>query len=125
MKQLFLIFIGGGAGSVLRYLLHQAISKAHNIPFPIGTLAVNILGSFLIGVVYALSLKAAIGDNIRLFLAVGLCGGFTTFSSFSFDSMQLLRNQQTLAFITYAVVSVIVCLTFVWLGDILGKALIK
>ena len=121
IKQLLLIFIGGGLGSVSRYLMGLFVHKIVQVAFPIGTLLVNVLGSFLIGFIYALFLKEAINHDVRLFLAIGFCGGFTTFSSFSFDSLQLLRNGQTLAFAGYIIASILLCFLFVWLGDYLGK----
>ena len=125
LKNLFLVFIGGGLGSILRYVVHYVISKKTITDFPVSTLLVNILGSFLIGFIYALSAKSAISDDTRLFMAIGICGGFTTFSSFSFDSIQLLRNGQVFMFGGYVLLSISLCIVFVLLGDLIGKSFIS
>lgn len=124
-KQLILIFIGGGLGSALRYVIHYITSKNLSIGFPVGTLLVNVLGSFAIGLIYALSFKTFINNDVRLFLTIGFCGGFTTFSTFAFDGLQLMRGSQPILFIAHVWSSVGLCLLFVWLGDYLGKLLIN
>lgn len=92
MKSLLLIFLGGGTGSVLRYLLTISIYRQGTTNFPWGTFAVNILGCILIGVFYTLTSRIHINNDIRLMLTIGLCGGFTTFSTFSNESLQLLKS---------------------------------
>ena len=82
MKSLLLIFLGGGTGSVLRYLLTISIYRQGTTNFPWGTFAVNILGCILIGVFYTLTSRIHINNDIRLMLTIGLCGGFTTFFHF-------------------------------------------
>jgi CrcB protein len=118
IKSLILVFLGGGLGSVLRSLTGKLFSF---IAFPIGPLLVNVLGSLLIGCLYALFSRQIIGENSRLLLAVGFCGGFTTFSTFSNESMHYLRSGQWGLFILYAVGSLLLCLLSVWLGDKLGS----
>lgn len=120
LKSLILVFIGGGLGSVLRSLAGKLFSFA---TFPLGTLLVNVLGSLLIGFLYALFSRQIIGEDYRLLLAVGFCGGFTTFSTFSNESLHFLRNGQWGPFILYAVGSLLLCLLFVWIGDRLGSRL--
>lgn len=117
-KSLLLVFIGGGLGSVLRSLTGKLFSF---ISFPMGTLIVNILGSLLIGLLYALFSRQIIGDDYRMLLAVGFCGGFTTFSTFSNESLHYLRSGQMGLFILYALGSLLLCLLSVWLGDKLGS----
>lgn len=107
IKTLIAVFVGGGLGSIMRYgaqlLLHERIAA---YTFPWATFAVNIAGSFLIGLFYALSAKFSLSDDVRVFLTAGLCGGFTTFSTFSNDSLALLRQGEVGIFVCYAVMSV-------------------
>ena len=107
MKSLLLIFLGGGTGSVLRYLLTISIYRQGTTNFPWGTFAVNILGCILIGVFYTLTSRIHINNDIRLMLTIGLCGGFTTFSTFSNESLQLLKSGLYPSFFTYIIGSVV------------------
>lgn len=92
-RTLLLIGIGGFIGSAGRYLLQQLIQKNFPTSFPLGTFWVNIIGCFIIGAVYGLSEKGnLLTPEWRLFLATGICGGFTTFSSFAFENISLLRE---------------------------------
>ena len=116
-KSLLLVFIGGGTGSVLRSLIGKLFSF---IAFPFGTLIANVLGCLLIGFLYALFNRQIMGEDYRLLLAVGFCGGFTTFSTFSNESLHYLRSGEWGLFILYAVASLLLCLLSVWLGDKLG-----
>ncbi|MDR0895105.1 MAG: fluoride efflux transporter CrcB [Prevotellaceae bacterium] len=106
-KELIYIFIGGGTGSVLRYmvqqLLHERIVPYH---FPWATFVVNLLGSFLIGLFYTLSDRFNLSPEVRLFLTTGLCGGFTTFSAFSNDGVTLLKGGFYGTFLLYTLLSV-------------------
>ncbi|MDR0961972.1 MAG: fluoride efflux transporter CrcB, partial [Mediterranea sp.] len=106
-KEFIYIFIGGGAGSVLRYtvqsLLHERIVPYH---FPWATFLVNLLGSFLIGLFYTLSERLHFSTEVRLFLTVGICGGFTTFSTFSNDGVALLKGGFYGTFFLYTLLSV-------------------
>jgi fluoride exporter len=117
-KQLALIFLGGGLGSVLRSVVGKWFSFA---VFPLGTMMVNVLGCFLIGFLYALFSRHAIGEEYRLLLAVGFCGGFTTFSTFANENLHLLRDGQWMMFIFYVIITQLLCLLSVWLGDKVGN----
>jgi CrcB protein len=93
MNNLFLIAVGGALGSVSRYGCQRWIYQLHPHPFPFGTFAVNIVGSLLIGLFYAASEKGNLmSAEWRLFLTTGFCGGYTTFSTFSFETVSLLRE---------------------------------
>lgn len=95
-RLLIAIFLGGGTGSVLRYcvqmMLHERIVP---YSFPWATFTVNILGSFLIGLFYTLSARFNLSTEVRLLLTTGLCGGFTTFSTFSNDGLILIKQEST------------------------------
>lgn len=116
LKNFLLIGIGGAAGSMLRYTAALIISNRN---FPYSTFAVNIIGSFIIGIVMAFSLKNAnFQNNWQLLLATGLCGGFTTFSAFTFENLQLMQNGRYLISILYISGSLIAGMLAVWLGYI-------
>lgn len=107
MRILLIIGAGGFLGSIARYLSQQGISKMIPVLFPYGTLAVNIIGCFLIGIFYALSERTqALTPEWRLFLTTGFCGGYTTFSTFTYDAYQLIREGQYVSVSVYAAVSV-------------------
>lgn len=108
LREFLAIFIGGGTGSAIRYgiqlLMHERIT-AYN--FPWATFSVNIIGSFLIGMFYAMSDKFNWPVELRLLLTAGLCGGFTTFSTFSNDNLMLLRQEEGIICMVYVISSVI------------------
>lgn len=101
----------------VQLLIHERMTP-HG--FPWATLTVNVTGSFLIGLFYALSAKMGLPDEVRLFLTAGLCGGFTTFSTFSNDSLELLRQGEGSLFVVYAIVSfsmgILGCVAGGWAG---------
>lgn len=126
MKDLFYIFIGGGLGSVLRYIIQLKVNEqasTYAFPFSWGTFTVNIIGCLLIGLFYSLSEKLQWPMNVRLFLTVGLCGGFTTFSTFSNDGLSLLEGKFYITFIIYTLLSIGLGLLAVLTGGYLGKHL--
>ena len=92
MRSLIYIFIGGGVGSVFRYLIQLAINQSVITKLPLGTFVANIIGCFLIGAFYSLSERLNLSNEIRLLFTVGFCGGFTTFSTFSTENLNLLRE---------------------------------
>ena len=124
MKAIFIILIASGIGGVARYLMQSWIFRLYPFTFPLGTFIVNAAGCFLIGLFYALSEK---GDMItpewRLALTAGFCGGFTTFSTFAFENMNLLRTGDYIYFALYTTGSVVLGITAVYLGIILIKSL--
>ena len=114
IKNLLLVGLGGSIGSMVRYAASLLIkSKA----FPYATLSVNIIGSFIIGLVFALSIKeAGLSNNWKLFMATGICGGFTTFSAFSLENMELLQSGKIGIALTYIIVSVVAAVIATFLG---------
>ena len=116
MIQILSVGAGGFIGAVLRFLIGKLPFKEMTI-FPVNTLLINLIGAFVIGIAAAIGTKHGIENSgIMLFLRVGLCGGFTTFSTFSLESLALIQYGHLFMFGTYAVVSVALCLIFVWLG---------
>ena len=117
MKNLLLVGLGGGIGSMARYLCQRWISVPFLHPFPWGTFAVNMIGCLLIGIFWGLSFKTFDGnESWKLFLMAGLCGGCTTFSAFSLEGIGLIREQKMLLFFLYAAGSVIGGLLLTWIG---------
>ena len=119
---LLVIFIGGGLGAVARYLLQGFVYRFTGTEFPYGTLIVNILGCFTIGLLMSSMEERFIATPaLRLFLTIGILGGFTTFSSFSYETMALLREGNLVAGGMNVIASVAVCLGATWLGLGLGR----
>src|SRR5436305_1570840 len=124
MNSIIIIAIGGALGSVSRWECQRWIYQYHPHPFPFGTFTVNILGSFLIGVFFAFSEKGNLmSPQWRLFLTTGFCGGFTTFSTFSFETITLLRDGNYGYALTYILLSVILGVAAVALAVFLVKLL--
>lgn len=121
MKQLALVFLGGGLGSSLRFILSKYLNDYENgVPF--GTLAANILGSFFIGIILGLALKNnSLSQNTVLFLATGFCGGFTTFSTFAYENHLFLKAGDFMSFALYTIGSFVVGFAMVFLGMWLMK----
>lgn len=114
LKNFLLVGLGGGLGSVLRYGTSQLMNTKL---FPWATLAVNITGSLVIGIVFALSIRQEpLTDNWKLFLATGICGGFTTFSAFSLENMGLLQSGKYGMAIAYIIASIILGTAATFLG---------
>ena len=121
LKELLLVGSGSFIGGVLRYLLSLLI-KFDGTHFPYATFLVNIIGCFIIGIIYAISIKNNILYNHTiLFLTVGLCGGLTTFSTFSKESLQLVQNGFIGLSILYIILSVILGITAAFLGTNIVK----
>ena len=119
LKNILLVGLGGAAGSMLRYAFSVWFKHAS---FPLATFLVNIIGSFIIGLVFAYSLRSeSFATNWRLFLAAGICGGFTTFSAFSLESLQLLQQQRVGIFFLYVIGTVMLGLAATWFGYSLLK----
>lgn len=124
LKQLLLIGAGGFMGSVARYLVSRLNTRVEWFAIPLGTLTVNVVGSLLIGFLIGISEKSPILTvEWRMFLMVGLCGGFTTFSSFTGENLMLLKNGQVLPLLLYTGLSVLLGFTAVYLGYVSTKLL--
>ncbi len=106
LKTITLVGIGGAIGSILRYFASAGIQNKFLSSFPFGTLCINISGCFLIGIIYAFAEKNDISPEWRFFLATGICGGYTTFSTFSLESLSLIRNGEILYATLYITLSV-------------------
>jgi CrcB protein len=117
-----LIAIGGAIGTLARYFISvAALPISHSLPW--GTIGINILGSFIIGLFGTLTLangRFPVSDDARLFVMVGLCGGFTTFSSFSLQTLDLLRSGATLRAVANIILSVVLCVCAVAIGHLIA-----
>jgi CrcB protein len=119
MKQILLVGFGGFIGSIARYFVSKLNLNWHVLSIPMGTLTVNILGSFIIGCIVGISAKSEIiPPGMRLFLMVGICGGFTTFSSFTLENITLMQNGQFLSVLLYTGLSIFFGFSAVYLGTI-------
>jgi CrcB protein len=125
MQLYLLIGLGGALGSMLRYFLNGVISNRLGETFPWGTLAINVTGSFVIGVIATLTGTGGrwfASPETRFFLMTGICGGYTTFSSFSLQTLNLAQDGEWLQAGGNVVGSVVLCLVAVWLGHIAAAA---
>jgi fluoride exporter len=119
------IAIGSALGGMARYACSRAVALRYGETFPWGTLTVNIAGSFIIGFISAVSApesRIIVSPNARTFMMVGLCGGFTTFSSFSLQTLELLRNRDFSEAFGNILLSVASCIAAVAIGYIAGSA---
>jgi CrcB protein len=118
--KLFYIFIGSGLGGICRYALNKFISSYYSNIFPIGTLIVNILACFIVGVLVGFTINKSFEESpIKLLGVIGFCGGFSTFSSFSFETLTLLQNNSILVAFSYIIFSVVLCLIATYFGMLL------
>jgi CrcB protein len=123
MRQLFFVFIGGGLGSVLRYIISRYLNQTGS-GFPLGTFTANILGSLLIGIIIGLAAKNnTLSQNQTLLLATGFCGGFTTFSTFAYENHVLFKSGDFTSFALYTFASFIVAFLAVFAGMYLSRML--
>ena len=120
------VALGGALGSVARFWINGLVIDKTSATFPWGTLAVNVTGSFIIGIIGALAIPEGRLDSssrqfATQFLMIGVCGGYTTFSSFSLQTLNLLRDREWLYAGGNVILSVVLCLIAVWLGWLLGS----
>ena len=124
MKAYLLVFAGGGVGSLLRYVAGRFMPVTLiGSPFPVAILLVNVVASALLGVVVGWATGRAFGEEARLLLSVGFCGGLSTFSSFSYDTVVLLQNGRTGAALLNVGLNVLLCLVASVGGLVLGQKL--
>lgn len=121
LKNILIVGLGGFVGSILRYLTYMLVDKRFEISYPLSTFSVNIIGSFLLGVIVAYSAKDNLDESLRLLLAVGLCGSFTTFSTFAMENLNLLSQRDLLLSFIYISFSIILGLAAAWLGQWIVK----
>ena len=119
------IALGGALGSVARFWINGLVIDKTSATFPWGTLVINVTGSFLIGVIGALAIPEGRMDSVSRqfatqFLMIGVCGGYTTFSSFSLQTLNLLRDREWLYAGGNVILSVVLCMIAVWLGWLTG-----
>ena len=123
MKSFILVFLGGGLGSGLRYLVAIAMNQYSKV-LPFGTFTVNMLGCLLIGLVLGYAQKEnTLTSNQTLLLATGFCGGFTTFSAFASENLELIRNGELFNFSIYAIGSVFLGIVLIFIGYLLVNKL--
>jgi fluoride exporter len=114
---IWLIGIGGSFGAAARYLLGHFINKKKKLsPFPLGTWTINIMGSFLLGLLANLHLSNAISDWVWFFVGIGFCGAYTTFSTFGYETITLLQSNKKFLAGIYVITSVILSITTAALG---------
>lgn len=122
MIQLAAIAIGGSLGALFRYLALTLFGQWFGSEFPFGTLFVNIIGSFFLGVVYTyFQIKIPIDASLQVALQVGLLGAFTTFSTFSLDALLLIQRGDLLKAVAYISLSVIICIFAVYIGMLVAR----
>lgn len=122
--QIFYIGLFGAIGCLSRYYLSGWVYNLFGRSFPYGTLAVNITGAYLIGLVMELGLRSALlTPNLRIGLTIGFLGGFTTFSTFSYDTFRLLEDGELFIASQNILLSVFLCLLFTWAGIITARHL--
>ncbi|MCL4119655.1 UNVERIFIED_CONTAM: hypothetical protein GTU68_005801 [Idotea baltica] len=121
MKNILLVFVGGGFGSVLRFIIGKYLNNSEN-GIPYGTFLANILGSLLIGIILGYALKNdTLSSSQTVLLATGFCGGFTTFSTFAYENHVFLKSGDFMSFALYTIASFVIGFLAVFLGLYLVK----
>ncbi|MCW3173952.1 fluoride efflux transporter CrcB [Shewanella subflava] len=117
MTNILFVALGGSIGAVLRYLMSIFMIQVFGSSFPFGTLLVNVLGSFLMGIVYALGQLSHLSPEVKSFVAVGLLGALTTFSTFSNETLLLMQEGLWFKSMLNVLLNVTLCLFMVYLGQ--------
>jgi CrcB protein len=118
LQNILAVGVGGMIGSIMRYIF-TLLAGSHT--FPLATFCINIVGSFAIGIIFGLALHYFASGTIKLFLATGICGGFTTFAAFSMESLQLLQQQKYILAATYIAGSIVLSLAAAFAGFAISK----
>lgn len=122
IKNIFIVLIGGGVGSVFRYLVSLYLNKCVSINFPFSTFIVNIFGCLLIGIISGLFLKSNYTTpELKLLIVTGFCGGFTTFSAFAHENFNLIESDNFTLSLFYSFLSVFLGVFSVWIGVFIAK----
>lgn len=123
MKTVLLVFLGGGLGSLARYSIGKWVGTLHTHYFPFGTLVANILACFMLGILVGVAdQKQFFSPATKLFWTVGFCGGFSTFSTFSIETISLFQTGYTGASLLYIGLSLILCVAATLIGLYIGQA---
>ena len=123
MKHLFLVFLGGGLGSIIRLIINRLIPSES---FPYSTLTVNMIGSFLIGLVISYLIDSnMLKSDYYYFLVVGICGGLTTFSAFSIENFNFIKSNETFNSFIYIFISVSLCVLLAYLGFLIMNKILN
>jgi fluoride exporter len=121
MNQAILIFIGGGLGSLARFFVGKNMPNTLFYTFPIATLIVNVAASFILGIFIGQEISAKLDFNYRALIAIGFCGGFSTFSTFSADTLQLLQANRYYEALMNLLLNVVLCILATFVGIYLIK----
>ncbi len=122
MQNVIAVFLGGGIGAVLRYLTGFFAVRFLSVNLPVATFAVNIVGCFILGLLFAFFIdRPEINTPLKLALTAGFCGGLTTFSTFSLELFEMLKNAQYMQVLVYLTLSLIIGLLAVWVGVCCAK----
>lgn len=122
IKNIFIVLIGGGTGSVFRYLVSLYFNKWVSFNFPLSTFIINIFGCLLIGIISGLLLKSNYSSpELKLLIITGFCGGFTTFSAFAHENFNLIESGNFILSLFYSFLSVMIGIFCVWIGILMTK----
>jgi len=122
---IWLVALGGALGSVSRFLLGPALQRAFDATFPVGTLFINVIGSLILGFVLGLAAEGVdVRPEARAFIAIGFCGGFTTFSTFSYEAVRLLEDGEGSRAALYIMASVVLSIGAAFIGLVAARQLI-